>query len=197
MWCRDYCLHQSLGSACITYVVNGFERLPVLSRITNNPCRHSGNYRIVGNISSHNGTSANQGELANSNAAHNGGIAADGYLVFHYGSHQLPVFFCLQLAAFADGPWVLVVDKHHAVPDEYAITYVDALADEGVTGDLAPGADGHALLYLNKCTNSAFGFYDAAIQIHQVRVENLHAFAEDYIFCNHPIIRLLYVFGII
>ncbi len=167
-----------------------FEHLPVLSGITNYFRRHSGNYCIAGNISSHNRTSANHSGLANSNAPKNGGITAYGYLIFYYGPHELPIFFSLQLPVFANSPWVLVVDKHHAVSNEYPATYFNALTDEGMARYLAPSAYGGALLYLDKSTNPTFCFHDTPVKIDKIRMKNLYALAKDHIFCDHNVFLL-------
>ena len=96
---------------------------------------------------------ADDGILADGEAAKDGSVGADGGAFFDYYGHDLPVGFGLQTAAGGCGPGVAIVDEHDTVADEDLVLDGHPLADEGVALDLAVSADGGVFLDFDEGTD--------------------------------------------
>src|SRR5690349_2676588 len=100
---------------------------------------------MVGDVVGDDGSGAYQGALADGHATHDDGPAADRCATLDDGWNQGPVAFRLRTSVFGRSG-VAVVDEHNPVAHEHLVLDADALANEGVGGDLAAGADADALL---------------------------------------------------
>src|SRR2546426_2344312 len=121
-------------------------------RVAEYTCRHSGNGRARRDILRHDRAGADERTLANRDAAHDHGAAPDRRPSTDARRHDLPVGLGLERAAGGRAR-IAIVDEHHAVTDEDLVLDRHPLAQERMRGDLAPGADAHALLNLDERTD--------------------------------------------
>ena len=108
---------------------------------------------------------SDDGLFANRHPTQDGSIAADGRTALDERRNALPVGFGLQFSPLVRGPWILVVDEHHAVTDKNAVLNRHAFADEGVTTNLDPTADLGAFLDFHKRANLRLVANLTAVQI--------------------------------
>jgi hypothetical protein len=95
--------------------------------------------------------------------------------VFNERANAVPIGVGLKFAGIVGGARIPVVDKRHVMPDEDLILYGHALADEGVTRDLASAADARPLLNFDKRTDLRVIPDLTSIQIREI--VNPYAFA--------------------
>jgi hypothetical protein len=109
--------------------------------------------------------SPDNGAFADGHTTKYGRIATNGCTAFDERRNAFPVCFGLQFSPLVRGPWILVVDEHHAVTDKDAVLNGHAFADEGVTGNLDPTADLCAFLDFHKRANLRLVANFTAVQI--------------------------------
>jgi len=133
---------------------------------------------VIRHIVSHDSSGANQSTLSDAYTRENDRSASDRRAALHSRGHNLPVGFGLQPAALRC-PRVQVVDEHDSVADEDIIFDGDPFANKSVGRDLAPVAYKSVLLNLDEGSNLSFIAHRAAIEIDQIRLEDLHSVAQN------------------
>src|SRR5262249_29970364 len=138
-------------------------------QITHDTRRIASDDSIRRHVSSHDGASANESLFANSYAAKDSSVAADGDTPPDAGGHAGPILFALQRAIITRGARKQVIYKHHAVADERLVLDGHARTDESVALHLHPFTDDHLLLDLDEGADAAVVADVAAVKIDETR----------------------------
>jgi hypothetical protein len=125
-------------------------------------------------------SSANQGTFANDYARQNDRSAANGCPPLYSRRYDLPVGLSLQ-PAILGCPRVQVIDEHDSVAHEYVVFDRDPFADESVRRNLAAFAYRRIFLHLDEGSDLGIVAHCASIKIDQIRLEDLHSVAQDYV----------------
>jgi len=129
--------------------------------------------------------STNQGTLPYRNAPENCGVASDRGARLDPRPHQCPITQRLQLTVLRYSLRIAVVYKHNAVAYEDPVFDLDPFTDEAMARDLAVMADCRTLLDFHERADLRSVADNASIQVNQFGMENLHAFPQHYVFCDH------------
>src|SRR4051794_19553579 len=160
-------------------------RLSAVSRGILHPRGHSSNDRPRRDVLRHHGPGPHGRPGADRDPRQDGRVAADRRAVLDRCLDDLPIGGRLQTAVRVGRPRVEVVREHHAVPDEDAVAEADSLADERVARDLAVPPEGRARLDFHKRADFRAVSDSAAVQVHQVGLEDPHVPPELYAVCDH------------
>jgi len=158
---------------------------PSFADIANDAGGHTGNDRKRGDVFRENCARAHQCAFANSDARQDRRVAPNRGVVPDVRLDHLPIRLRLQAAIGIYGSGVQIVNEHNAMPDENTVAYRDAGANKSVAGDLAIRADLRITLYFNESADLGSVTDRAAVQVYQVRLEDLHIAAQHNIDGDH------------
>ena len=124
------------------------------------------------------GAGTDQRAFSNGHPGENHRAAPDRGTAFHPRGNDVPILFGLQ-TTIGGRPWVKIVDEHHSVSHEHVILDRDSFADESVRGNLAPASNECLFLNLDEGSNLGVIPQRAAVEIHQVRLENPDSLSQN------------------
>lgn len=126
------------------------------------------------------GSSANKCTFSDRNARQNDRSASDRCTSFYPSRHDLPVRLGLQPAIIRRAR-IQVVDEHDPMADKDVIFDGDPFANESVRRDLAPTSNKRIFLNLDEGSDLCLVAHTTAIEIDQIRLEDLHSVAQKNI----------------
>ena len=134
-----------------------------------------------GYVLGYDGAGANQGVSPDGDAAHDDRAAADACPPTNSRRHRFPVLFGLRQSA-GRGARIGIVDEDDAMTHEDLILDRHALADKGVAGDLAAGADHRVFLDFHEGANARFVADPAAVKINEAVDRDV--FSQPHVGCD-------------